>query len=632
MARLPFFEEINLKSRVTRLNVVATGVAVLFASVMLIAIQFLSLRDDLLADLRIQARIVSDNGASALLFNDQAAARSTLAALGASPHLREAELLSTSGEVMAAYRKIAAAGNGLSWPEEGSLFRHDSVDLVQSIEFDGQEVGRIRLRASMAPLYSRLLAYASTTLLVSTCALGLALLLVARMRRAVSLAESRLQYLAHTDPVTGLPNRHAFNGRLAFALDRVSRFPGSVALLLIDLDNFKLVNDSFGHQSGDLLLSTIATRFTDVLRHGDIVCRMGGDEFAVILEDTDGQEEAVRMGEKLLRAAISPVVVGGQEVFMSASIGISFSPGDAQDAEELIRTADTALYAAKARGKAGLALFDPAMNNKAQHRLSLESRLRHAIKDRNFVLHYQPQVDLASGRIVGVEALLRWNDGGRLVPPNDFIPVAEDSGLIIPIGEWVLQEACAQARRWLDQGLPPISMAVNLSARQFDNPGLLQVVMAAAAAARLDPATLELEITESALMRNTANSTRMLVQLSEIGFKLAVDDFGTGYSSMGYLKRFPIHRLKIDRSFVTDIDTDPDDAAIVDAIIAMSHALGLKVIAEGVETQAHYAMLQRLGCDLGQGYLMSRPVPAADLERRLADVPPSFSAGPCVPA
>ena len=615
MSEFKFLDSKNLGSRFSTLNVVVAGAAVLFASLMLIFIQFLALRADLLGDLRIQAQIVGDNGASALLFHDPVAARKTLEPLAALPHLREAELLSATGDaVLASYRKLPDTRIDSPWPDEGARFHPHAVDVVHRIEFDGQEVGRVRLRASLEPLYHRLLRYASTTFLVSACALGLAILVVSRMRRAVDRAESRLQYLAHTDPVTGLPNRHAFNERLEFALARVNRFSGSVALLLIDLDNFKLVNDSLGHQSGDLLLAAVAKQFTETLRHGDIVCRIGGDEFAVIVENPAQAIEAAQIGEKLVHAIASPILIGRQEIFVSASIGISFSPGDAADAEELVRTADTALYAAKARGKGMVALFSPEMNAKAQHRLSLESSLRHAIERREFVLHYQPQVELATGRIVGVEALLRWQQPGRLVLPNEFIPVAEESGLIVPIGEWVLQEACAQARRWCDKGLPAVTMAINLSARQFDNPDLPQIVQAAAAAAGLDSDKVELEITESALMRNTTNSAGMLLQLSAAGFRLAVDDFGTGYSSMSYLKRFPIHRLKIDRSFITDLTVDRDDKAIVAAIIAMAQALELDVIAEGVETPEQYAKLQKLGCDLAQGYLLSRPLTAEALE------------------
>lgn len=618
----------ELTSKFTTINIVVAGAAVLLASVALIVLQSLSLRSALLEDLGTQARIVGDNAASALLFNDADAARKTLAPLSALPNILEAELLSPKGEALASYRQSNSEVIDEPWPMKGYRFRFGSVDVVQNIEFDTQVVGVVRLRASLDQLYRRLIGYAGTTLMVSISALALSLLLVARMRKVVSRAESRLQFLAHVDSVTQLPNRHTFNERLDFAVSRLKHFPGRVALLVMDLDNFKLVNDSLGHQSGDLLLGMVAQRFSSSLRRDDIVCRIGGDEFAVILENADRDIDAVHIAEKLLNSLSLPFWIGTHEIFVSASIGLSFYPADAHDTQELIRNADAALYAAKARGKGSFELFTPAMNERAQQRLSLESRLRRALERQEFVLHYQPQVELGSGRIVGVEALLRWKDNDRLVGPNEFIPVAEESGLIVPIGEWVLQEACAQARRWLDKGLPPLRMAVNLSARQFDSDNLLEKVHFAVGAAQLHPGLVELEITESAIMHNTAASARLLQQLSGAGFKVAIDDFGTGYSSMSYLKRFPIHRLKVDRSFVTDLTIDKDDAAIVAAVVAMAHALGLEVIAEGVETREQYAKLRALGCDLGQGYLMSRPLPAADLENLLASGAKGFSAVP----
>lgn len=629
MSEEKLFGNLELTSKVTTLNVLAAGAAVLVASLALIALQYFSLRSALLDELGSQSRVIGDNGASALVFGDAAAARKTLSSLSSLPHIREAELLTAGGEVLAAYRQETAPEEGADWPREGHRFSLRTLDVVGSIEFDGQPVGSVRLRAGLDSLYGRLLGYAATTLAVCASALGLALLLVSRMRRVVRRAESRLHFLAHTDPVTHLPNRHAFNERLAFAAARVRQFGGSLALLAIDLDNFKLVNDTLGHQSGDVLLSRVAQRFGGILRREDVVCRTGGDEFAVILEHADREKDAAHIAGKLLGSLAAPIVVGNQEIFVAASIGISFFPADAENTEELVRNADTALYAAKGRGKGMFELFTPAMNERAHQRLSLESRLRRALERREFLLHYQPQIDLRTGRVVGVEALLRWREGGKeMIGPDRFIPIAEESGLIVPIGQWVLQEACAQVRRWIDRGLPPLRMAVNLSARQFDSPTLVQDIFSAAGAARLGPDLLELEITESALMRNTAASASTLRQLSDAGYRLSVDDFGTGYSSMSYLKRFPIDHLKIDRSFVTDLTVDKDDDAIVAAIVAMSHALGLEVVAEGVETREQYARLQELGCDLAQGYLMSRPMAADDLEKLLA----APSAVPSVPA
>ncbi|HZX32510.1 MAG TPA: EAL domain-containing protein [Rhodocyclaceae bacterium] len=629
---------LTLTSRVTTLNVIIGSAAVLFASLALIALQYFSLRSALLDDLRTQARIIGDNSASVLLFDDAKAAAASLAPLSSLPHMQEAELRTAQGKVLASYDRGEASSDKTPWPKEGYRFGLTSVAVVEPIEFDHQTVGSIRLRAGLNILYGRLLSYAGTTLLVSATALGLALLLVVRMRKAVSRAESQLQYLAHIDPVTQLPNRHAFNQRLAHAVGRYDPARGEVALLIIDLDNFKLVNDTLGHLSGDQLLGMVAKRFSTHLRHDDTVCRIGGDEFAVILEHVLRDDSALAIAQKLIDALAAPFSLGQQEFFISASIGLSFYPADADDTAGMFRNADIALYAAKARGKGTVDQFASAMTERAQHRVSMELNLRRALEQGEFLLHYQPQVELASGRIIGVEALIRWNHEGRLVSPNEFIPVAEDTGLIVPIGEWVLSEACAQARRWQDRGLPTLSMAINLSARQFDAEDLAQKILRAAGEAGIAPERIELEITESAVMHNTAASVRTLQALSDAGFKVAIDDFGTGYSSMSYLKRFPINRLKIDRSFVTDLTADKDDAAMVAAIVAMARALGLEAIAEGVETREQYVLLQQLGCHQGQGYLMSRPLPAAEVEKLLAapaDDPvtaPGLSAVPGVPA
>lgn len=607
--------------------------AVVLAGVALILIQYLSLRTALLDDLQAQARLVGDNAASALLFNDAGGAARTLSTLATLPHVRQAELLASDGKALASYLRTGDRRNGAAWPAQGYRIRHDIADVVQPIEVDQQIVGWVRVRAGLEVMYSRLLTFAGTTLVVSAAALGLAFLLVARMREVLSRAESRMHYLVHTDPVTHLPNRHAFVERLESAASRVRETGGGLALLILDLDNFKVVNDGLGHRIGDLLLTMVAQRFSAHLRRDDVVCRTGGDEFAVVLENADIETNATGIARKLLDSLTLHFILDQNEVFVSASIGISFFPADAANTQELIRNADTALHAAKARGKGTFELFAPIMNDRAQQRLSLESRLRRALERREFELYYQPRVELASGRVLGVEALLRWNDGGRLVPPGDFVPVAEDTGLIVPIGDWVLQEACMQAKSWLERGIGPLAVAVNLSARQFDSGDLPNKVHAAVEAAGLDPATLELEITESALMHNAVASAAMLERLSIAGFKLAVDDFGTGYSSMAYLKRFPLHYLKIDRSFVTDLTANRDDEAIVAAIVAMAQALGLEAIAEGVEREEQYARLRELGCQHAQGYLISRPLPPAQLEPLLvARMVGVSGAAPGVPA
>ncbi|MFZ5466527.1 MAG: putative bifunctional diguanylate cyclase/phosphodiesterase [Pseudomonadota bacterium] len=617
----------SLTSRITSINMMATGVAVLLACVILVGIESLFLRGSMLDDLRVQASIIGDNEAAPLVFGDGEAARKILHTLGASPAILEADLLAANGIPLATYRQPGWESGGNGGEEALSAFLLPPfVDIEQPIDLDGQQIGTLRLRASMRPLYRRLLVYAGSTLAIALGVMLGAFLLVSRMRRNVVHAEQRLRFLAHTDPVTRLPNRHAFNERLALAVQEAELSGESLALLMLDLDDFKLVNDSFGHPSGDVLLAEVARRLEKGLRHTDFVCRLGGDEFAVLVADPEVPGAAVHVARKILDIlTTAPFLVGSEEVFASTSVGVSFFPQDAEDAHELIRNADAALYAAKARGKRTFELFSPGMNLCARERLNLEAHLRRALEHEEFVLHYQPQIEIDTGRVVGVEALVRWNSAERgMVPPNEFIPLAEESGLIVPLGEWVLRTACAQAAAWRAMGLPPLCMAVNLSARQLDGDGLERLVADVLAQTGMSPEWLELEITESALMRDAQANAELLERISSLAVRLSVDDFGTGYSSMAYLKRFPLSKLKIDRSFVTDLTTHADDRAIVSAIIAMAHTLGMQVIAEGVETEGQRDALLAMDCDLLQGYLCSRPLPAEAIPRLLA-------AG-CVPA
>ncbi len=432
--------------------------------------------------------------------------------------------------------------------------------------------------------------------------------------------ESRLNYLAYYDVLTGLPNRTLFQDRLDQALTSANRREGRLALLLIDLDDFKHINDSLGHHAGDLLLQQLATRLAGSLREGDTVARIGGDEFVSILSNVASEEDASVVTQKILKLAAEPYTIDGHELFVTCSIGISFYPKDGEDAETLLQHADAALYRAKKQGGNNAQFCTAEMNAKALQRLTLENELRHALKRQEFLLHYQPRVNLHSGEITGMEALVRWQHPkqGLLIPPGGFIPVAEDSGLIVPLGAWVLHTACAQNKAWQTAGFKPVCVAVNLSARQFRQQDLVELVTRTLQETGLDAAYLELELTESMVMQDVETTIVTLTRLKEVGVKFSIDDFGTGYSSLSYLKRFPIDFLKIDQSFVRDLNTDPDDAAIVKAIISMAHDLGLKVIAEGVETQEQKSFLQLGHCDEMQGYLFSKPVPAKELELLLS--------------
>ncbi|AVR96283.1 bifunctional diguanylate cyclase/phosphodiesterase [Pseudoduganella armeniaca] len=427
------------------------------------------------------------------------------------------------------------------------------------------------------------------------------------------LAEQRIQHIAHHDALTGLPNRVLLQDRLTQAVAYANRSGHALWVLLIDLDRFKFVNDTLGHKAGDQLLKTIAARLQSSVRESDTVARLSGDEFVAILSEYPEQSLSPDVVGRIMRALAQPVDLEGKEFIVTCSIGVAVYEGDGVPSKHLIEQADIAMYSAKKLGRNCYQFFEDSMNEEAQERLRIESALRNALVRQEFVLHYQPQLDLATGAIVGVEALLRWQHPELgMVAPQRFIGLAEETGLIVPIGAWVMRTACAQAQAWRAAGLPPLRMAVNLSARQFAQPDLVQSIAAVLAETGLPPACLELELTESLFVDDVARAVALLHELKNLGVALSIDDFGTGYSSLSYLRTFPIDVLKIDRTFVGQIDGDSDQAAIVVSIIALAHNLQLKVIAEGVETAEQLAFLRAHECDQVQGYYFSRPVPAEE--------------------
>ncbi len=434
-------------------------------------------------------------------------------------------------------------------------------------------------------------------------------------REASELATVEMEHLAYHDALTGLPNRPLFMDRLIMALAQASRSNQRVAVFFLDLDRFKDINDSLGHSTGDGLLKAVAERIRRCVREGDTVARFGGDEFTLMIPKIDEVEDAAKIAQKILETLKIPFAINERELFVTTSVGISIYPNDGTDPETLVRNADSAMYRAKDQGRDNYQLYAPAMNARALERLALENMLRKALSHRELVLFYQPVAHMKTKNIVGVEALIRWKHPEMgMVSPAHFISVAESSGLIIPIGDWVLRTACKQAKLWQKKIDSELTVAVNLSARQFQQPNLVEEISEVLEETGLGAKYLELEITESNAMQNAENTIYTLRELKALGVRIAMDDFGTGYSSLNYLKRFPIDTLKLDQSFVRDITTDPSDAAIATAVIAMAHSLNLKVIGEGVEKEEQFAWLLKQNCDYIQGYLFSPPLAVENLE------------------
>jgi diguanylate cyclase (GGDEF)-like protein/PAS domain S-box-containing protein len=509
-------------------------------------------------------------------------------------------LQEAAGRPMAEVFRILDATSRLTIPDpmEMAVGRDRTVNLPPNCILIRRDGFEISIEDSVAPIHDRE-AHATGAVIVF---------------RDVSAARAMALQMAHSaehDFLTGLPNRMLLNDRVSQAISTASRHARKVAVLFLDLDGFKHINDSLGHPIGDKLLQSIAKRLVYCVRGSDTVSRQGGDEFVVLLSEVQHSEDAAITAKKMLRAVAEPHSINQHELHVTTSIGVSVYPDDGVDAETLIKNADTAMYQAEENGHQCYQFFTPAMNVRAVARQSIEESLRRALERQEFKVHYQPKVDLRTGEITGAEALIRWTHpvrGG--VSPAEFIPVAEDSGLILPIGNWVLREACRQARAWVDAGLPLATMAVNISAEEFRDEHFLEGVFAILQDTGLDPRSLELELTESVLMKRAESSQAILKTLRARGVQVAVDDFGTGYSSLSYLRKFPIDTLKIDQSFVRQITTAPDETTIVTAVISMGRSLKLRVVAEGVETQEELAFLQDHKCDEAQGYYFGRPMPA----------------------
>jgi diguanylate cyclase (GGDEF)-like protein len=603
-----------LGPRVTRAVVLSAAAALLLSGLILDIVVYVSLRATLVEDATVQARITAENSSAVIVFDDREVAAATLAGLQASPLVRHAELLAADGTPIARYDAPGAPLEAT--PDRvpggaGHRFIDDALLVEAPVREHGRTVGTLRLIATLAPLRARVGLYVLMTAAGGALALGLAWLLVIRLRREVEATERRLDYLAFFDPVTGLRNRHA-------AVEALTRRIGQAgapatepfAVMLLDLDDFKDVNDTLGHAAGDAVLQQVAERLCKYVQPAEHVFRFGGDEFLVVAPRLDELPQLRLFGQSALVALEEPMRIAGQELHARVSVGIARFGVDAADGAGLIRAADTAMYAAKALGKNTVEIFRAEMERSAKTRIRLDHDLRRAIERDELRLVYQPIVDACGQRLVGVEALLRW-DHPELGPvsPAEFIPIAESSGQIVEIGRWVLDSACRQVKAWADEGHGALFVAVNVSARQIRR-GLAEPVQAALAASGVEPRQLEIEITEHSMVEDLASNVAQLARLRELGLQVAVDDFGTGLSSLAYLKRLPISKLKIDRAFVKDLPHNPDDAAIVQAIVSMARSLHLAVVAEGVETEAQRDFLAAQGIRLFQGYLYSRPLAA----------------------
>jgi diguanylate cyclase len=591
----------NLAGRLTRAALESAAIALVVAGVGINVLVYTWSHATLQSDAGVLAQMTADNAAAAVMFGDSRTAVETLTYLRGSQGVVQAVIYDAHGQVFATYRAEKATNQQI----QASF----SVDAL--IAHQGKSLGRIQLQVTTERLNAELMRLAGITTVSVLVGLVVAFMRISRVRRAVKRTEAELDQLAFFDQVTGLHNRHA--GK-EFIDERVAdpyRRPMAVALL--DMDDFKLVNDTLGHKAGDDLLRSLGARLRDgcQTRNG-VVFRLGGDEFIIVWDHIESIDMLPQLGQELVALLGEAIVIADQAIFVRASVGLAAFPTHGTNYTELLRAADTAMYQAKAAGKNTYAIYNQAMAQKSTERLRLATELGLAIERNELTLHYQPIVDIASQALVGVEALVRWNHPLRgLLNPVHFIEVAEESGQVVDLGGWVLCEAARQQAAWQREGLGHLFIAVNVSAMQFKRSVLLAQVQAALHQSGAAPSQLHVELTEHTLVEDMASNVEQLAQLRDLGIKVAIDDFGTGLSSLAYLKRLPIDKLKIDRSFVSDLATSGhEDTAIVTAIVTLAHALNLDIVAEGIETEAQLECLSNLGVEQGQGFLFSRPVPA----------------------
>jgi diguanylate cyclase (GGDEF)-like protein len=671
------FRDLPLKTKLNIALLMSSGIAASILFIFMLMNTVYHLRQELVSQISTLTEVTAANSAAALVFNDTKSAENTLAALHVKPEIIFAEIRDSKNQRFAIFQR---SQNAADYAEDfdRDRFWDPILSISRFVILDNGSIGHVRIVADL----SRQISIISEQILALTIATIISListLLIAnRFRNMIAspieqvastakaiaqdqnfsrrvpqagsdevgqlvdafnqmveqiedrekrlqgelqhriLAEHEFEKLAHYDTLTGLPNRFMFHQALGLTMKRAKNLGNKVALFFIDLDNFKVINDSLGHATGDMLLKILSQRMVKCVRGSDIVCRLGGDEFTIIIDHVKGLEYITDIANKLAVSFAETVKLKEFEFQSTASIGIALFPDDATAADDLLRNADTAMYFAKSHGRSNFQFFSSAMNERANRRLVIESHLRHAIEKNELFLVYQPQVDFTTGRIVSAEALLRWASPelGN-VSPVEFIPVAEETGLIQKIGEFVMETACLQTRRWLDEEGISLRVAVNVSIRQFGARQFIDNIQALLTRTGLPVKLLELELTESCIMDNVDDTLRKIRKLHELGIRLSIDDFGTGYSSMSYLKQLPISQLKIDQSFVRDIPENREDVAIVRAVLQLSHGLKLESLAEGVETVEQVRFLAQEGCMIAQGYYFSRPVPVDEFSALL---------------
>jgi len=596
------------------LNILSVGSAFLIAFVFLAIEHWYAEKDSFIRDLTIQASMVGANASAALAFGDERAALEIVSTVARSPAVFESALYRQDGKLLATFRRQGAALLGAEAPVHATKFTDGHVVIAQPVAVEGQVVGTIALRATLDGLYRSQVVFLGSLLAIAAIAALVGHFASRRLRQRMAEAERQLERMALYDNVTGLANRHAFELALDQTIRRHERDGTGSALLFIDVDGFKKVNDMLGHHVGDRVLQGIGVRLHDALRAADVVARIGGDEFGAILVDTASPDDAARVAANLIAAAAKPFSPDGTPVFIGLSIGIAMIPQDGRTADELMHHADLAMYHAKQMGKGNHQFFSDEIGDLVRRRLDIETDLRIAIEHNELYVVYQPQVVPASGEIAGLEALVRWRHAGRgVISPGEFIPVAEESGLILDVGRIVLGQVCRDIAELRSQGLRVPTVAVNVSARQFMQGDIAAETAAALRHNGLHAVDVEVELTESMLMERLEDRRTALAGLADSGIRIAIDDFGTGYSSLNYLKRLPVDKLKIDMSFIHDLPDNAESVAIVVGIVGMAHAIGLRVVAEGVETQAQRDCLTSCGCDLLQGFLVGRPMEKAAL-------------------